>query len=116
MTKRTRPEIRSQNSVTNPLQPTEAHVERAKLRSRRSLEEDENLIQAQQDAFDFSVLRSKLESRLKGNVTTADETVYVENSQAKQQALAEIQSKLSNTGTIRRTMNKWLAMDKKTNK
>ncbi|KAI6177454.1 Stretchin-Mlck [Aphelenchoides bicaudatus] len=77
--------------------------------------DDDSLLQAQQDAFDFSLLKSKLESRLTGRHDSED-SVINENYKQKEQNMAEIRSRLSDTGNIKRAMNKWMELDKAQNK
>ncbi|KAI6215549.1 Stretchin-Mlck [Aphelenchoides besseyi] len=90
-------------------------AEQIRARARRSLQlddDDDSLLQAQQDAFDFSLLRSKLESRLMGRPDNDSDSAYVENYQAKMQTMAEIRTKLTDTGNIQRAMLKWQEMDR----
>ncbi|KAI6188689.1 Stretchin-Mlck [Aphelenchoides besseyi] len=90
-------------------------ADQIRARARRSLQlddDDNSLLQAQQDAFDFSLLRSKLENRLMGRPDNDSDSAYVENYQAKMQTMAEIRTKLTDTGNIQRAMLKWQEMDR----
>jgi hypothetical protein len=42
----------------------------------------------------------------------SEDSIYNENCKLKEQNLAEIRSRLTDTGNIKRAMNKWMEMDK----
>uniref|UniRef100_A0A1I7SE43 Chloride channel protein n=1 Tax=Bursaphelenchus xylophilus TaxID=6326 RepID=A0A1I7SE43_BURXY len=88
----------------------------SKRGSRSTFEFDENddsLLRQQQDAFDFSLLKAKLEQRLAGNASDSmDEQAYLDNMQQKQEAIKSLRSRLTDTGNVQRAKKKWLSMEK----
>lgn len=86
----------------------------AKRNSTYELDEnDDSLIRQEQDAFNFSMLRAKLECRLQGKPSDSmDEQANMENEIQKQQAMESLKSRLGDTGNVQRAKNKWLNMEK----
>jgi hypothetical protein len=71
-----------------------------------------NLIATSKSFVNF---RSKLESRLTGRHDSED-SVYNENCKQKEFNMAELRSRLTDTGNIKRAMSKWHDLEKEQHK
>uniref|UniRef100_A0A915ETV0 Uncharacterized protein n=1 Tax=Ditylenchus dipsaci TaxID=166011 RepID=A0A915ETV0_9BILA len=97
--------LKSENNLVSDPKKS-ASSEKPKVKFLESLQSEE-IIEPNEDAFDFSLLRKKLQQRIMGCKDDEDLATEMENKQKCEQRV-----QLADTGNTKRAMNKWLVMDK----